>query len=253
MSPKNSAFFKGNDGKTTGQVNKSMTTPSHQIPVALEIGKKRTFASALDWSGWTRSGRDEAAAVDALLAYGPRYQRAISSARLSFHAPTDLSAFKVTERLTGNTTTDFGAPDIAPSVDSEPVDAAALKRLETVLDACWQAFSEAVESASGKQLRKGPRGGGRNVERIVDHVIESHYSYLGMIYWREPHETVPDISIMITAIKQADAQALAFATSDEMPKTGPRGGALWMPRYFVRRSAWHILDHAWEIEDKLEP
>src|SRR5260221_5158217 len=102
-----------------------MTTPSHQIPVALEIGKKRTFASALDWSGWTRSGRDEAAAGDVLLAYGPRYQRAISSARLNFHSPTDLSAFKMTERFTGNTTTDLGAPGISPSVDSELVDAPA--------------------------------------------------------------------------------------------------------------------------------
>ena len=25
----------------------------------------------------------------------------------------------------------------------------------------------------------------------------------------------------------------------------------WGPRYFVRRSAWHALDHAWEIEDRL--
>jgi hypothetical protein len=25
------------------------------------------------------------------------------------------------------------------------------------------------------------------------------------------------------------------------------------PRYAIRRIAWHVLDHAWEIEDKSDP
>jgi hypothetical protein len=230
-----------------------MTTHSHQIPLALEIGKTRAFASAIDWPGWARSGRDEAAALAALLAYGPRYQRAIRSAQLSFHAPANTDAVMVTERLIGDSATDFGVPNIAYSVDSAPLDAAELKRLQSILNACWEAFGEVIESASGKQLRKGPRGGGRTASQILDHVIESHYGYLRKMYWREPHEKVLDVSSMLKAIKHADEQALAFATSDEMPEVGPRGGALWKPRYFIRRSAWHILDHAWEIEDKLEP
>ena len=52
------------------------------IPVYLEVGARRTFAGALDWPGWCRSGRDETAALAALVAYGGRYQRAIRSARL---------------------------------------------------------------------------------------------------------------------------------------------------------------------------
>ncbi len=230
-----------------------MTTPSQQVPVALEIGKTRIFASALDWPGWTRSGRDEAAALDALLAYGPRYQRAVRSARVSFHPPNNLDALVVTERLSGDATTDFGAPGVAPVADSAPVDLAELGRLQRILNACWQTFAEVVASASDRPLRKGPRGGGRTAWQIVDHVIESHYSYLRKIYWRESHEKTPDVPAMIEAVNHADEQALAFATSDEMPAAGPRGGALWSPRYFVRRAAWHILDHAWEIEDKLEP
>src|SRR6185436_18288062 len=111
----------------------------------------------------------------------------------------------------------------------------------SILNACWKAFAEAVESTDGKPLRKGPRGGGRTAMQIADHVIESHYSYLRMIYWRESHEKVPDLSIMIKAIKQADVKALTFAASDEMPQAGPRGGVLWKPRYFVRRAVWHIL------------
>ncbi|HEY1387434.1 MAG TPA: DinB family protein [Ktedonobacterales bacterium] len=230
-----------------------MATPSQQIAVALEVGKTRTFASALEWPGWTRIGHDEAAALDALLAYGPRYQRAIRSARLDFQAPANVDAFGVAERLPGGSATDFGAPNVAPAADAAPVDATELERLQRILGACWKTFAEVVASASDRSLRKGPRGGGRTVVQITDHVIESHYSYLRKIYWRDPHEEVDDIPAMIEAIDHADEQALAFATSDEMPAAGPRGGALWKPRYFVRRAAWHILDHTREIEDKLEP
>lgn len=230
-----------------------MTTSPHQIPVALEIGKTRTFASALDWPGWTRIGHDEASALEALMAYGPRYLRAIHSAQPGFHAPTTLDAFEIAERLPGGSSTDFGAPSMAPAADSAPMDAAELERHQHILSACWQTFAEVVVSASDRPLRKGPRGGGRTVVQITDHVIEGHYSYLRRIYWREPHETTPDVPAMVEAVNHIDEQALAFATSDEMPAAGPRGGALWSPRYFVRRAAWHILDHAWEIEDKLEP
>ncbi len=230
-----------------------MTTPAQQIPVALEIGKTRTFASALDWPGWTRSGRDEAAALGALLAYGSRYQRASRSAQASFNAPTNLDAFRIAERLPGGSATDFGAPNVVPAADAEAVDAAELERLQRILSACWKAFAEVVELAGDRPLRKGPRGGGRTALQIADHVIESHYSYLRRIYWHEPHEKTADVPAMIEAVDRVDEQALAFATSDEMPAAGPRGGALWRPRYFVRRAAWHILDHTWEIEDKLEP
>ena len=93
-----------------------------KIPVYLEVGSKRTFAGALDWPGWCRSGRDEASALQALVDYGPRYAAAIRSARLGFKAPADVSAFTVMERLNGDTTTDFGAPACIPDGDAAPVD-----------------------------------------------------------------------------------------------------------------------------------
>ena len=229
-----------------------MTAPLNHVSVALEVGSKRTFASALDWPGWARSGRDEAAALEALLAYGRRYQGAVRSSRQGFQAPEGLDAFDVFERLPGNPTTDFGAPDVEAAAESAPVDGAALERLQSLLKACWTYFAEVVEAAGGRELRKGPRGGGRSVEGIVDHVVDAHYNYLRRIYRREPREHVQDTSAVFQAVMRADEGALAFAASDEMPETGPRGGALWKPRYFVRRAAWHILDHAWEIEDRVE-
>jgi len=226
--------------------------PGSEIAVVLEVGKKRTFASAIEWPGWARSGRNEAEALEALLQYTARYRRVVNPRGLGFRAPSGPHNVTITERTPGNATTDFGAPGVSAGVDALPVDTTELKRLVTVLDACWDALTGAIETAGGKELRKGPRGGGRSVAQIAGHVIDAHKSYLRQIYWRGPHPEYAEAAKAIAALKQIDVTALAFASSGEMPETGPRGGALWQPRYFVRRAAWHVLDHAWEIEDRLE-
>jgi hypothetical protein len=155
-----------------------------KIDVYLEIGKKRTFAGVFDWPGWCRSGRDEESALQALFDYGPRYARVLGAARLGFQAPADAAAFAVIERLEGNATTDFGAPGVAPSSDTRPVEDAELERFQTLLKACWRTFDTAVRAATGKELRKGPRGGGRDLGEIVDHVVGSDAGYLARLGWK---------------------------------------------------------------------
>ncbi len=113
-----------------------MATSTGKIGVYLESGRKRAFAGSIDWPGWCRSGRDEGSALTALFAYGPRYARVLQGTRLGFQAPRDASAFAVIERLPGNATTDFGAPDATPSGDSQPLDDAELRRPQAVLRAC---------------------------------------------------------------------------------------------------------------------
>jgi hypothetical protein len=230
---------------------KQMPKNSDQIDVYLEIAKKKTFAGALDWPGWSRSGRDEDAALEALLAYGPRYERAIQPAQLGFHSPQDVNALVVSERLEGNSTTDFGAPAIAPAIDADPVDPSELHRFQALLQACWQAFEAAVEQAKGKELRKGPRGGGRDLDKIVAHVLGAESAYLSRLGWKFKlnEETAADEEL--NRIQEEISKALQASVNGELPARGPRGGARWTPRYYVRRSAWHILDHAWEIEDRL--
>ena len=222
------------------------------MDVYLEIGKKRTFAGAIDWPGWCRSGRDEEAALQALVEYGQRYARILRATQLGFKPPADTSAFSIVQRLEGNATTDFGAPGLAPSVDTRSVNEPELQRLESILKACWKAFDAAIKSAQGKELLKGPRGGGRELERIIQHVLESDGGYLSSLGWKLKQDAAMDIYEELKKRRKEILEGLAASSHSEIPTRGPRGGLRWTPRYYVRRVAWHVLDHVWEIEDRIK-
>jgi hypothetical protein len=229
-----------------------MAQSSQTIDVYIETGKKRTYVSALEWPGWSRGGRSEAEALQALLDYAPRYSRALGRAKFGFKAPADVSGLNVVERVEGDSSTDYGVPAISPPSDSRPIDEDELKRLQKLLTAYWNAFDAAVRAAAGKELRKGPRGGGRELAKIAEHVLGAERSYLGRLAWKpQPLDEQQDLSAQIERAREEALQALAASVHGELPDKGPRGGALWKPRYFVRRSAWHVLDHMWEIEDRV--
>jgi hypothetical protein len=219
---------------------------SKAVAVYLEEGKKRTFAGALDWPGWCRKGRNETEALAALLEYGGRYGAILSGTKLSFVAPKELSQLTVVERLPGTATTDFGAPGVPPSVDSERCDAATLLRFEKILTAGWQAFDTAVESARGKTLAIGPRGGGRSLDVIISHVVDADAGYLSGVGWKAPKPAEP--GARLTETRKAILAAVRASAAGEIPPKGPRGGDRWTARYFVRRVAWHVIAHVWEIE-----
>ncbi len=219
-----------------------------KVNVYLEVGSRRTFAAALDWPGWCRMGRDEAAALGALFEYGPRYARIVRPARLGFQAPDDLSAFEIVERLQGNTTTDFGAPDMAPTSDAQPLNDAELQRLQVLLKACWRAFDVAVEMAQGKTLSVGPRGGGRALDGIVQHVLGAEANYVSQLGGKVSRSE--SSASALDQIRRSILKTLQASARGEIAEYGPRGGKRWSPRYFVRREAWHVLDHVCEIEDR---
>jgi len=218
--------------------------------VYTEAGSRRVFAGAVAWPGWCRMGRDETEALDALVVYGPRYADVARGIRPAFRAPKAAGALKVVERLTGDATTDFGAPSIAPKADTTPIDAPELKRLTAILDASWKAFDRAVEGAAGTRLRKGPRGGGRSLGDIVAHVAGAEAAYLAHLATRSPKKNKRLARADIDRERTAVLDALTRAVEEGLPDSGPRGGKIWLPRYFVRRVAWHALDHAWEIDDR---
>ncbi|HUG47909.1 MAG TPA: hypothetical protein VMP67_05795 [Candidatus Limnocylindria bacterium] len=199
------------------------------MDVYLEVGTKRTFAGGLDWPGWCRNGRDEESALQALLDYGPRYGRVVNH----FIAPIGVRELHVIERLKGDATTDFGAPGAIPAADGESLEEAALRDWMAMLAACWASFDAAVDAARGRELSTGPRGGGRALEAIVEHVQGAHASYARKAGGTADFE-----------------QSVVSRWRGEVPDVGPRGGSRWPPRYAIRRAAWHVLDHAWEIEDR---
>lgn len=221
------------------------------IDVVIEAGKKRTFASALVWPGWNRSGKDEESALLALLEYGPRYARVLQHRHIEFQPPSNPSAFTITERLQGGAGTDFGAPEIPAEAEKGALEGADLERSKALLLACWQAFDQAVEQATGKELRTGPRGGGRDLEKIVGHVIGADQAYLQRLTWKVEGTSEMNLEVELQRTRQAILKALETAAKDGLPEQGPRGGKIWPPRYFVRRLAWHVLDHTWEIEDRI--
>jgi len=227
-----------------------MTIPN-PYEVYLEIGKKRTFAGALHWPGWCRSGRDENAALQALWAYGPRYAAVVEPAGLAFQPPDKPTDFRVMERLEGTATTDFGAPGLPPAYDHTPLPPEEMQRGQALLTACWAAFDAAVQRAGGKELRKGPRGGGRTLEKMTGHIVEAEASYIRKLGGRGQPPKSASPAEQMAHIRQAALAALESAGRGELPAKGPRGGARWPARYFIRRAAWHILDHLWEIEDRV--
>lgn len=223
------------------------------IDVYLEIGPRKTFACATDWPGWCRSGKGEDEALEALAGYADRYAAAMRLSRIPFRKPRGVDDLVVKSRLTGNATTDFGAPGITPAADDQPISSTELDRLRRILESSWKAFDAAARAGEGKELRLGPRGGGRSLAKIIDHVAEAEGAYVRQLGSRPPSATQGDASTIIRkARKHALAALSAAAAGDPLPDP-VNVRRPWPARYFVRRASWHVLDHAWEIEDRILP
>jgi hypothetical protein len=229
-----------------------MSYPSTR-EIYLEVGAKRVFAGAVEWPGWCRSARDEVGAQEALLAAAPRYAAVLRGRLAGFVPPASAESFDIVERLPGDTTTDFGAPAQVPAADERPVSAAELKRLKAILEASWAALDRAAEAAAGVELRKGPRGGGRELEGVLDHVAGAEGGYLRSLGVTGLKLPLLDARSAVDDLRAAVLDGLARSVAGELPAVGPRGGARWTARYFVRRATWHVLDHVWEIEDRAAP
>jgi hypothetical protein len=210
-----------------------------RVAVFIEAGARRVFASALDWPGWARSGKSEELAVAAMADYLPRYLPIVAMAGGT--APD--GALVITERHDGLAkNADFGAlGEIAPG-ETRPLPAEDGARQAALLAAAWRAFDEVAAAAPG-QLCKGPRGGGRDTAQIIDHVLGAEVVYarkMGLA-----RDKAADAGPEGTAVLRQ--RIIAVLRDPASLVTPPKG---WPPRTAVRRLAWHVLDHLWEIEDK---
>lgn len=212
-----------------------------QLEVYLEVGAKRVFACAVDWPGWCRSGKTEEAAIEALLAYAPRFAPIAAAAGDTL---PEMSAgdVRVLERVQGNATTDFGAPDKAAQIDLAPVSEAGAARLAAYYEAAWTLLDE-VAAHAPHELRKGPRGGGRDRDHVVQHTLNAERSYASKLGLRLPAPDVEDRDAVL-----AFRAALAVTIRAGAPHADP--AKAWPLPYAVRRIVWHVVDHAWEIQDR---
>lgn len=218
-----------------------MNEPTLPFQVVVESVEKRAFASAIAWPGWCRSGKDETLALERLVAYAPRYARVAAKAGHAFPGRMTTDDLVVVERTPGNAGTAFGVPSRVADVDLHRVSSAEARRLTDIVIACWEVLAE-IAAQAPPELRKGPRGGGRDRDKVVAHVEEAERSYARSIGVRLP-PTAP-----IPEVRDAIVEVLGLNSDGS-----PLPGGAWTQRYAARRIAWHILDHAWEIEDRSEP
>jgi hypothetical protein len=181
--------------------------------------------------------------LEALAAYAVRYGAIVATAGLRMPGVTRVDSLTVIEEVAGNATTDFGAPSIAATDETEPCTAKPAHRIATLLDAAWTALDDVTASAPA-ELRKGPRGGGRDRDAMYAHVVGAEQAYAGKVGVRVRSPPVDDPSA-IRAMREA---LLAVIRADRIGAPPREGG--WAPRYCARRLAWHALDHAWEMQDR---
>jgi hypothetical protein len=224
---------------------------NHLLDIFLEVGKKKTFAGAVDFPGWCRWGKDEDQALETLIEYAPRYARALEGSGVEFLPPAVRKDLVVVERHPGNATTDFGATDAVLDSDSAAISPAERDRFEKILIAGWKTFDQAAALAEGKELRRGPRGGGRDREKIIRHVLDADHAYLRRLAWKYKQDPDALLQDELDRMREAILEAVAAGARGEIPEKGPRGGKIWPVRFFIRRLAWHTFDHAWEIEDRV--
>ena len=220
--------------------------PARYNPVmtrlGIETGARKTFAWAPDWPGWCRWAKDEAVVMATMERYAARYQPV---AQLAGHDFDPGAPLEVVERVPGNSSTDWGIPVVITGMDRLPTTAAEAERLAGLLAAVWRRF-DVVAAGAPAELRKGPRGGGRDTARVVEHVVACDHGY------------ARNIGLKLSAPAATDRDAVAEMRTHVLSLLGqPSDGAplarKWNARYALRYIAWHALDHAWEIEDRSNP
>jgi hypothetical protein len=217
---------------------------SGTIRVILEIGKsRRVVAGAMDWPGLDRWGTSEEDAVAKLLFYVPRYAGVADRAGLGREFERAREP-EIVERVPGSSSTDFwGVAHVPSQVEREVLAPADLERRLGLLQGCWAQFDEAAGRVP-HELRPGGRGGGRSRDEIIRHVVLTEPDQFSRkVEIRTPFDVVltPDGLARhrrdyLDAIRRYNAEG--------------RPARTWPVQFLMRRTANHVMDHAWELEDR---
>ena len=219
---------------------------ANELRVMLEIGPKgkRVVAVAPDWPGLERGAKTEEAAIARLQAYLPRYAPVATLAGLGaqFAAITNAPV-NVVERYPGTGSTDFWGISFAFSdFDQQAMSREELERDLMLMQACW-AFFDAVRARVSAEMLKGPRGGGRDRDRIVGHTLGAEQDFAAKLGVRAPEGALLTDE-GLSAYRDTYCAAIRAFHAEGKPARN------WPLRYLIRHTAFHTLDHAWEMEDK---
>ena len=215
--------------------------------VTLEIGPKgkKVVVVAPDWPGLERGAKTGEEAIERLRSYIPRYSRVAKLAEMDAEFDT-VKNLKVVEQYSGTGSTDFWGISFAFSnIDKRAMSDEELDRELTLLQACW-AFFDDVRKRVSAEMHKGPRGGGRDRDQIVRHIFVNEQDWAKMI-----GVLTPDDAMLTNKGLKTHRDAYCHAIRDYHSQGKLAGKmAKWPLRYLIRHTAFHTLDHAWEMEDK---
>jgi hypothetical protein len=199
-------------------------------------------AVAPDWPGLERGATTGEGAIERLLAYVPRYAAVTKLVGMEV-AFADITGADVVEQYPGTGSTDFWGISFAfSSIDQQVMTGEALERELTLMRACW-AFIDDVRSRVSAEMRRGPRGGGRDRDRIVRHTVATELDWAKKLGLPAPPNRMLTGEELI-AHRDAYCNAIrALHSQGKMART-------WPLSYLIRHTAYHTLDHAWEMEDK---
>jgi hypothetical protein len=215
-----------------------------ELRVMLEIGPrgKQVVAVAPDWPGLERGAKTGEAAIARLQTYLPRYAPVANLAGMDAEFAA-IATVDVVESYQGTGSTDFWGISFAFSdIDRQVVSSAELERELTLMQACW-AFFDDVRSRVSAQMQKGPRGGGRDRDHIVRHTLGTEQDWAAKLGLRTPEGALLTDE-GLRAHRDAYRNSIrAFHAQGKLART-------WPLRYLIRHTAFHTLDHAWEMQDK---
>lgn len=217
---------------------------ANHMRVTLEIGPKgkKVAAVAPDWPGLERGAKTEELAIERLLAYVPRYATVTKLAGLAAAFATN-PVIDVVERYPGTGSTDFWGISFAfSSIDRQAIAAEALARELTLMQACW-AFFDDVRARVSAELQRGPRGGGRDRDHIVRHTLAAEQGWAPKLGQNTPFD-------MLLTDEGLNAHRDAYCKAIRALHAQSKMARTWPLRYLIRHTAYHTLDHAWEMEDK---
>ncbi len=208
-----------------------------RIDIAEEVTPKKAFVWAVDWPGWCRSGKDRDLAIGSLLDHSERYAKVAKAGKIDFPAFAAPDV-RIIESIEGGVGTEFGVPSAIIDLDRREVTRTDAERLASLVEAAWTIL-DGVAAKAPPTLRKGPRGGGRDTAKVIDHVVDADHAYAREIGVRLKPPS-PDDREAVRAERVAMLEVLC------RPSDGaPLAERKWTLRYAARRIAWHAFDHAW--------